>query len=87
MHKMRAHFLFHALPRRPSKGYPEYTEREYALIGRTSTHLSLWIENLDVFRGNDLLALMLNCLCHFLLRHAASEDDSGGLALRSFYPP
>ena len=67
MHKMRAHFLFHALPRRPSKGYPEYTEREYALIGRTSTHLSLWIENLDVFRGNDLLALMLNCLCHSAL--------------------
>ena len=65
MHKKRAHFLFHALIRGPTKGPNRiHREREYAPVGRISTHMSFGFENLVGFRMNDLLALMLNCLCH-----------------------
>ena len=46
MHKKGAHFLFHALPRSPATGISRiYGERECALYGRTSTHMSFWIGN------------------------------------------
>ncbi len=66
MHKKGAHFPFHALLRSPSKGLCEYTEKENApLYGHISTHMSFAKRKLlDVFRRNDLLALMLNWLRH-----------------------
>ena len=57
----------HSYEARP-KALTEYTEKENAPpYGRISTHMPFGYENLDVFRRNDLLALMLNCLCHSAL--------------------
>lgn len=64
MHKKggRISLSMHSYEARP-KALTEYTEKENASpYGRISTHMPFGYENLDVFRRNDLLALMLNHL-------------------------
>ena len=58
--------------------YLEYTEKENAPpYGRISTHMPFKIEMLPVFRGNDLLALMLN---HLVALRLAARRPWRGIA-------
>ena len=74
----------HSLEARP-KAQIEYTEKENApLSGASPLTCRSILKCLVVFLGNDLLALMLNCLCHSALasdtteRVSAIACDSGG---------
>ena len=77
MHKKRAHFLFHALPRSPTKGPNRiHGERECAPVGRISTHMSFDFEMFGRISRERLVSVDAKLSLSTPLEGAARRDAS-----------